>query len=159
MTLRRFWSNWARWRLSTSGSSAVSPRSAQKASAAPRASPGGRTALSRMMERGETLTAIAELAGVGVNEARAKLKSVSANTAASPDAPSAYGDATNAAEGGAVDAQGAPADAARGRSVSVEALSVSAHESRAWCPLPDLAAVSTNAGVRGRGQIPPPRYK
>jgi hypothetical protein len=73
----------------------------------------GAAAVTRMVDRGETLATIAELAGVRVDEARAVLKSASGTTAVSPDAVSAYGDATNAAEGGAVDAEGATAGAVR----------------------------------------------
>jgi hypothetical protein len=45
----------------------------------------GAAALSRMLKRGEALTAIAELAAVKVTEVRAVVKSVSAPTVASPD--------------------------------------------------------------------------
>ena len=46
----------------------------------------GAAAVSRMQERGETLTAIAELAGVKVSEVRVVLKSASAQPVAAPDA-------------------------------------------------------------------------
>jgi hypothetical protein len=59
----------------------------------------GAAAVSRMLKRGETLTAIAELAGVKVSEVRAALKSVSAPTVASPDALGATGDAINTSQG------------------------------------------------------------
>jgi len=42
--------------------------------------------VSRMLDRGETLTAIAELVGVKVSEVRAVLKSAGAQPVASPDA-------------------------------------------------------------------------
>jgi vacuolar-type H+-ATPase subunit H len=45
----------------------------------------GAAAVSRMLDRGETAAAIAELAGVKVSEVRAVLKSVSAPTVASSD--------------------------------------------------------------------------
>lgn len=46
----------------------------------------GAAAMSRMLDRGETLTAIAELAGVKVGEVRAVLKSAGAQPVAPPDA-------------------------------------------------------------------------
>ena len=46
----------------------------------------GAAAVSRMLDRGETLTAIAELAGVKVSEVRAVLKSAGAQPVAPPDA-------------------------------------------------------------------------
>ena len=64
-----------------------------------------------MLDRGETLTAIAELAGVKVSEVRAVLKSAGAQPVAPPDAlgaPSgAAGSAGTAAENGASGADGA----------------------------------------------------
>jgi hypothetical protein len=71
----------------------------------------GAAALSRMQARGETLAAIAELAGVKVSDVRMVLKSTSAQPVAAPDglgapsgAPSSAGAAT---ENGAVGADGA----------------------------------------------------
>jgi hypothetical protein len=49
-----------------------------------------------MLDRGETLTAIAELAGVKVSEVRAVLKSAGAQTVAPPDALGAASAATDA---------------------------------------------------------------
>ena len=46
----------------------------------------GAAAVSRMLDRGETLTAIAELAGVKVSDVRAVLKSTGAQPVAAPDA-------------------------------------------------------------------------
>src|SRR5271155_2888161 len=63
----------------------------------------GATAVSRMLDRGETLTAIAELAGLKVGEVRAVGKSASAPAVASPDAlgaPSAASDAPRSAPEG-----------------------------------------------------------
>ncbi|MEB3980214.1 hypothetical protein OQ968_02925 [Mycobacterium sp. 663a-19] len=60
----------------------------------------GAAAVSRMLDRGETLTAIAELAGVKVSVVRAMLKSAGAQPVAPPDAlaaPSAASDAPNSA--------------------------------------------------------------
>ena len=56
----------------------------------------GAAAVSRMLDRGETLTAIAELAGVKVSEVRAVLKSAGAQTVAPPDALGAPSAATDA---------------------------------------------------------------
>jgi hypothetical protein len=71
----------------------------------------GAAAVSRMLDRGETLAAIAELAGVKVSDVRAVLKSAGAQTVAPPDAlgaPSgAAGSAGAAAENGASGADGA----------------------------------------------------
>jgi len=71
----------------------------------------GAAAVSRMLDRGETLAAIAELAGVKVSDVRAVLKSAGAQTVAPPDAlgaPSgAAGSAGTAAENGASGADGA----------------------------------------------------
>jgi hypothetical protein len=75
----------------------------------------GAAAVSRMLDRGETLTAIAELAGVKVSEVRAVLKSAGAQPVAAPDAlgaPSAASDAPQTAPEGA-----AVGDAARPASV------------------------------------------
>jgi hypothetical protein len=58
----------------------------------------GAAAVKRMLERGETLTAIAELAGVKVSDVRAVLKSARERRVAPPDtlgAPSAAGVAPN----------------------------------------------------------------
>ena len=52
--------------------------------------------MSRMLDRGETLTAIAELAGVKVSEVRAVLKSAGAQPVAPPDALGAASAATDA---------------------------------------------------------------
>ena len=49
-----------------------------------------------MLDRGETLTAIAELAGVKVSEVRAVLKSAGAQPVAPPDALGAASAATDA---------------------------------------------------------------
>ena len=56
----------------------------------------GAAAVSRMLDRGETLTAIAELAGVKVSEVRAVLKSAGAQPVAPPDALGAASAATDA---------------------------------------------------------------
>jgi hypothetical protein len=56
----------------------------------------GATAVSRMLDRGETLTTIAELAGVKVSEVRAVLKSAGAQPVAVPDTLGAAGAATDA---------------------------------------------------------------
>ena len=58
----------------------------------------GAAAVSRMLDRGETLTAIAELAGVKVSEVRAVLKSAGAQPVAPPDALGAPGSATASAD-------------------------------------------------------------
>ena len=55
----------------------------------------GAAAVSRMLDRGETLTAIAELAGVKVSEVRAVLKSAGAQPVAAPDALGAPSAATD----------------------------------------------------------------
>ena len=77
----------------------------------------GAAAVSRMLDRGETLTAIAELAGVKVSEVRAVLKSAGAQPVAPPDAlgaASAAADAPQSAQQVAADAAGAAGgDAAR----------------------------------------------
>ena len=57
----------------------------------------GAAAVSRMLDRGETLTAIAELAGVKVSEVRAVLKSGGAQPVAAPDARGGASDAASAA--------------------------------------------------------------
>jgi hypothetical protein len=57
----------------------------------------GAAALSRMVDRGEPLTAIAELAGAKVSEVRAVLKSAGAQPVALADALSAPSAASNAA--------------------------------------------------------------
>lgn len=51
----------------------------------------GAAAVRRMLDRGETLAAIAELAGVSVSEVRAVAKSAGAQTVAPPDALGARG--------------------------------------------------------------------
>src|ERR1700733_10340168 len=56
----------------------------------------GAAAVSRMLDRGESLTAIAELAGVKVSEVRAVLKSAGAQPVAPPDALGAASAATDA---------------------------------------------------------------
>ena len=66
----------------------------------------GAGAVARMLDRGETLTAIAELAGVKVSEVRAVLKSAGAQPVVAPD--------TRGARGGASDAASAAPDS-RGR--------------------------------------------
>jgi len=60
----------------------------------------GAASVSRMLDRGETLTAIAELAGVKVSEVRAVLKSTGAQLVASPDALGAADSASAAPRGG-----------------------------------------------------------
>lgn len=75
----------------------------------------GAAAGTRMVDRGETLAAIAELAGVIVSEVRAVLKTAGAQPVAPPDAlgvPSAASDAPDSAYEGAVAAAlGTPASA------------------------------------------------
>ena len=66
--------------------------------------------MSRMLDRGETLTSIAELADVKVSEVRAVLKSAGAQPVApvdAPGAPSAASDAPDSAHEGAVATAGA----------------------------------------------------
>ncbi|MGO9154474.1 hypothetical protein [Mycobacterium sp.] len=58
---------------------------------------GGAAAVSRMLDRGETLTAIAELAGVKVSDVRAVLKSAGAQPVVAPDTRSGRGGASDAA--------------------------------------------------------------
>ena len=58
----------------------------------------GAAALSRMVDRGETLTAIAGLAGVKVSEVRAVLKSAGGQPIASPDAVGAASAVADAPE-------------------------------------------------------------
>jgi hypothetical protein len=60
----------------------------------------GATAVSRMQDRGETLTAIAELVGVKVSDVRAVLKSVGAQPVAAPDALGLPGGASAAQDDG-----------------------------------------------------------
>jgi hypothetical protein len=60
-----------------------------------------------MQARGESLAAIAELAGVKVSDVRMLLKSTSAQPVAAPEALGAAGSAGAAAENGAVGADGA----------------------------------------------------
>jgi hypothetical protein len=74
----------------------------------------GAAAVSRMADRGETVAAIAELAGVKVSEVRAVLKSAGAQPVAPADAlgvPSAANDAPYSAHQGAAATAGASADA------------------------------------------------
>ena len=74
----------------------------------------GAGAAKRMLDRGETLTAIAQLAGVKFSEVRGVLKSAGAQPAAPPDAlgaPSAATDVPQSAQEGA--AGEAAGDAAR----------------------------------------------
>jgi hypothetical protein len=82
----------------------------------------GAAAVSRMLDRGETLTAIAELAGVELRSVRAVLKSAGGQPVAPTDAlgaPSAASDAPQSApEGAANAAVAAVGDAARPASVS-----------------------------------------
>jgi len=72
----------------------------------------GAAAIARMQQRGETLAAIAELAGVKVSDVRMVLKSASAQPVAAPDAPGAPSGAAEsmgtAAENGAAGADGQP---------------------------------------------------
>src|SRR5271156_2279766 len=56
----------------------------------------GAAAVSRMLDRGETLTGIAELAGVKVSEVRAVLKSTGAQTVVAPDTGGAHRAAADA---------------------------------------------------------------
>ena len=57
----------------------------------------GAGVVTRMLDRGETLTAIAELAGVKVSEVRAVLKSVGAQPVVAPDARGGASDAASVA--------------------------------------------------------------
>src|SRR5271163_889224 len=70
-------------------------------------------AVSRMLDRGETLSVIAELAGVKVSDARAVLKSAGAQPVAPPDALSAPSAASAAPDDGGPGAALAPDAAAR----------------------------------------------
>lgn len=70
--------------------------------------------MSRMLDRGETLTAMAELASIKVSEVRAVLKSAAAQPVAPPDA---LGAPQNAGVGAAI----ASADGARPASVGESA--------------------------------------
>lgn len=67
----------------------------------------GAAAVSRMLDRGETPTAIAKLAGVKVGEARAVLKSAGAQPVAPPDALGAAGAASSALADQSAEAVGA----------------------------------------------------
>ena len=91
----------------------------------------GAAAVSRMLDRGETLTAIAELAGVKVSDVRAVLKSAGAQPVAPPDALGAPGAAPSAAprRRGAWRATGGWSPR-RAHLVSVRVFSVRACESR-----------------------------
>ena len=73
-----------------------------------------------MLDRGEKLTAIAELAGVKVSEVRAVLKSAGAQPVAPPDARGAPGGAIDA--GAAASTDGAAADDAASRALGVGGL-------------------------------------
>ena len=73
----------------------------------------GGAAVSRMQARGETLTAIAELAGVKVSDVRAVLKSAGAQPVAPPEALGAPSAATAAPQDGGAGAAAASGDAAR----------------------------------------------
>ena len=75
----------------------------------------GAAAVSRMLDRGETLTAIAELAGVKVSEVRAVLKSAGAQPVAPPDALGAASAAHDAPASAAAEQSvvAVPVDAAR----------------------------------------------
>jgi hypothetical protein len=57
----------------------------------------GAAAVSRMQDRGETLTAIAELVGVKVSDVRAVLKSAGAQPVVAPDTRGGASDAASAA--------------------------------------------------------------
>ena len=57
----------------------------------------GAAAVSRMLDRGQTLAAIAELAGVKVSDVRAVLKSAGAQPVVAPDTRRARGGAASAA--------------------------------------------------------------
>jgi len=83
----------------------------------------GATAVARMQGRGESLTAIAELAGVKVGEVRAGLKSADAQAAPRADALGAEGSAARGAGEGAVPEAGggAATDAAAQALGSVDA--------------------------------------
>jgi hypothetical protein len=74
-----------------------------------------------MLDRGETLTAIAELAGVKVSEVRAVLKSAGAQPVAPPDALGAPGAASAAPQNAGVGAAIATANGARPISVGESA--------------------------------------
>jgi hypothetical protein len=81
----------------------------------------GAAAVSRMLDRGEKLTAIAELAGVKVSEVRAVLKSAGAQPVAPTDALGAAGAASAAPQNAGVGAAIASADGARPISVGESA--------------------------------------
>ena len=68
----------------------------------------GAGAVSRMLDRGETLAAIAELAGVKVSDVRAVLKSSGAHPIAPPDALGAPGGSSAAPDNGGLGAPPAP---------------------------------------------------
>jgi hypothetical protein len=73
----------------------------------------GAAAVSRRLDRGETLTAIAELAGVKVSEVRAVLKSAGAQPVAPPDALRCASAASGAPDDPGAGAARAEGDAAR----------------------------------------------
>lgn len=79
----------------------------------------GAAAVARMLDRGETLTAIAELAGVKASEVRAVLKSAGAQPVAPPDALGAPSAATDAPQNAGAGAAIASGDAARPVGVGV----------------------------------------
>jgi hypothetical protein len=94
MTPRRFWSSWAAWQWSTSGSRAGFSRFVQRGERRRHEHRQvGAAAVSRMLDRGEMLTAIAELAGVKVSEVRTMLKTAGAQPVGSPDSQGALGPA------------------------------------------------------------------
>jgi hypothetical protein len=83
----------------------------------------GAAAVSRMLDRGETMAAIAELAGVKVSEVRAVVKTAGAQLVAPPDALGAASAAPNTAGSGPADQSmvALPGDAARAAGVGVPA--------------------------------------
>jgi hypothetical protein len=78
----------------------------------------GAAAVARMQQRGETLAAIADLAGVKVSDVRTVLKSTSAQPVAAPDALGAPSAANGAPEDAGAGAALAAGDAARPIGVS-----------------------------------------
>jgi hypothetical protein len=81
----------------------------------------GATAVARMQGRGESLSAIAELAGVKVGEVRAVLKAADAQAAPRADALGAEGSAARGAGEGAVPEANGATDAAAQALGSVDA--------------------------------------
>jgi hypothetical protein len=99
MTLHRFWSSWAGWRPWTKlEQGRVAEIRAEGERRRHEHRQEGAAAVSRMVDRGESLTAITELTGVRVSEVRAVLKSAGAQLVASPDAVGAVGAAPDATE-------------------------------------------------------------